>query len=204
MFGRLKHFIIIYLCIMISLGVFGTAFTVHAEETEQEISGDIEVIFNRKEEDMQPYIDAFEEKYPGVEVTYTCYGSYESSIKQRMEEGDYGDVLFFPTYADSNKLKEYFAPLGDYISLSEKYNYVDQGQVYNNIVYGIPSSAYLVGVVYNREVFDKAGVSTTPTSTDEFLYAMYLVKEHTDAIPFYVGYKNHGFWNIGRFFLMLK
>ncbi len=156
------------------------------------ISGEIEVIFNRREADMQQYIDAFEQKYPEVKVKYTTYSDFESGIKKRMSEGDYGDVLYIPDFIQQNDLSKYFESLGNVPRLSTKYNYVNQGRYVNYSVYGLPSSAYLSGIIYNKSVFDRAGVTSIPTSIDEYLYAMYLINEHTDAIPFFIGY--HELW----------
>ncbi len=175
------------LAMIMTCSMFGT-LAVNGEEAT-ELSGEIEVIFNRNEVDIQPYIEAFENRYPGVTVKYTCYNDLETEIKARMETGDYGDVMYFPSFIPTEEAENYFEPLGDYETLSAKYNYLDQGRVYNNAVYGIPSSAYLIGVVYNKEVFDKAGISTLPTTIEDFLYDMYLIEAHTDAIPFYSGYK---------------
>lgn len=155
----------------------------------QDISGEIEVVFNRSEEDMQKYIDAFESKYPNVTVKYTTYSDLEASVKKRMNDGDYGDVLYIPSFVSQNDLPKYFESLGNINKLSAKYNYIDQGKYLNYSVYGIPSSAYLTGIIYNKEVFDKAGITNLPTTMDEYLYAMYLINEHTDAIPFYTGYQ---------------
>ena len=47
------------------------------------------------------------------------------------------------------------------------------------------SNAYLNGIVYNTEVFDKAGITEIPKTIDEFYKDMELIKKHTDAIPFY-------------------
>ena len=162
-----------------------------AEETEEtpEISGEIEVILNRSEEAMEKYIEAFERKYPNVTVKYTKYSNYEAGIKERMNEGDYGDVLFIPDFVSASDYPYYFESLGNKVALSAKYDYIDYGKYQNYSVYGIPSAAYLVGIVYNKEVFDKAGITDLPTTMDEFLYAMYLIDEHTEAIPFYTGYQ---------------
>lgn len=165
--------------------------TYAAEDTDefQNISGEIEVVFNRGEADMRKYIDAFERKYPDVTVKYTAYSDLEKSVKRRMEEGDYGDVLYIPDFVTQNDLPKYFESLGNINKLEAKYNYIDAGKFLNYSVYGIPSSAYLTGIIYNKEIFHKAGISTLPETMDEYLYAMYLINEHTDAIPFYVGYQ---------------
>lgn len=192
----LKSLVAMSLVAVMGCSLFCNTLTVQAAEESANISGEIEVIFNRNEADMQTYIEAFERKYPGVTVKYTCYNDFETSIQLRMEEGDYGDVLFFPGSIATENAGDYFEPLGDYTLLSEKYNYLDQGRTYNNIVYGIPSSAYFIGVVYNKEVFAKAGITTIPTTIDEFLSDMDLIDKNTDALPFYMGYDES--WVLGN------
>lgn len=189
---RLSAYVLVALTV---LNMVGTNISVSASETDT-VSGTIEVIFNRNEADMQPYIKAFEDKYPGVKVKYTCYNDLEAGLKERIETGDYGDVMYFPSFVSTEDASKYFEPLGDYDTLSAKYNYLEQGRYYDNVVYGVPSSAYLMGIVYNKEVFDKAGITSLPKTIDEFLYAMYLVSEHTDALPFYAGYSEP--WVLGN------
>lgn len=175
--------------------------TVAAEETKNEvseevISGEIEVVLNRSKDLIEPYIDMFEEKYPQVKVKYTCYNDFENEIKPRIEEGNYGDVLYFPDFVANEEAMNYFEPLGTMEELSQKYNYLDQGCYHDNVIYGIPSSAYLIGLLYNKEVFDTAGITSLPKTIDDFMYAMYLINENTDAIPFYSGYSDP--WVLGN------
>lgn len=185
-----KSLVAMSLVVVTSCTLFLNTMTAQAEEVNAGISGEIEVIFNQNEEEMQPYVEAFEKKYPGVKVHYTSYNDFETSIKLRMEEGDYGDVLYFPSFILTEDADEYFEPLGDFGKLSNKYNFLEQGRHYNDIVYGIPSSAYFIGIVYNKEVFDKAGITTIPTTIEEFLDDMELIDKNTDALPFYMGYKD--------------
>lgn len=185
-----KFLVAMSLVAVTSCNLLWNTMTVQASEGNAELSGEIEVIFNQSEEEMQPYVEAFEKKYPGVKVQYTCYNDFETSIRLRMENGDYGDVLYFPSFITTEDADEYFEPIGDFKQLSNKYNYLGQGRNYNDIVYGIPSSAYFIGIIYNKEVFDKAGITTIPTTIDEFLYDMELIDKNTDAQPFYMGYKD--------------
>ncbi|MGN1188294.1 MAG: extracellular solute-binding protein, partial [Lachnospiraceae bacterium] len=80
--------------------------------------------------------------------------------------------------------------MGSYQELSEKYNYISDSKNYNGKVYGIPASAYVSGILYNKEVFDKAGITDTPKTIDEFLQDLQMIKERTDAIPFYTNYSS--------------
>ena len=69
-----------------------------------EPSGEIEVLMTLSEYEMRPYLDEFEKKYPNVIVKYTYYQNYEEEVKKRMETGDYGDVLLFPSFVEAMEL----------------------------------------------------------------------------------------------------
>lgn len=156
-----------------------------ASEETDDVSGELEVILNIDENVMSTYIEGFEQKYPDVKVKYTRYSDYEERIKRRIENNNYGDVLFMPAYIDSSDVAMHFEPLGDLDTLSYKYNYLQNSYKVGNTVYSLPSSAYLMGIIYNKAVFYQAGVTEIPKTTDDFLEDLKMVKERTDAIPFY-------------------
>ena len=54
--------------------------------------------------------------------------------------------------------------------------------------YGIPSTANAQGIVYNKAVFEEAGITELPTTPDEFLEDLQLIKDNTDAIPMYTNF----------------
>lgn len=180
----IKAMIAILLIINIVSVIPGTVIKVQAEE----ISGSLEIVSNIDGAIMQEYLDAFVKKYPKVEVNYQYYVDYENEVKIRMESEDYGDVLFVPGFVSSSDYAKYFAPLGTYEELAEKYNYLESSKYVEQTVYGIPSSAYLSGIIYNKDVFYQAGISETPKSIEEFYQALKYIKERTDAIPFYTNY----------------
>ena len=170
-----------------------------AENTD-DISGDLEVILNIDTNTMNKYIEGFQQKYPNVKLTYTCYSDYEKNIMDRIKKNDYGDVLFIPASLDAEGVEKYLEPLGDIDTLSQKYNFVDNTYTINGMVYSLPSSAYLKGIVYNEEVFYKAGVTQIPKNQEEFLDDLMMVKERTDAIPFYSCYEFEWILNDWAFF----
>ncbi len=162
---------------------------VYATETgNKDIQANIEVSSNISEEDMKEYLDGFQQKYPGITIEYNCYSDYENEIKAKMDQNDYGDVLFIPGYVGSHEYAKYFAPLGNLEQLNKKYNYLETSKIKDEIIYGIPSSAYVVGIMYNKDVFDMAGITEPPKSIDEFELALQSIKERTDAVPFYTNY----------------
>ena len=153
-----------------------------------EISGSLEILSNIDESIMREYLAAFQKKYPEVEVDYQYYVDYENEVKTRMESGDYGDVLFVPSFVNSADYAKYYEPLGTYEELAEKYNYLETSKYVEQTVYGVPSSAYLSGIIYNKDVFYQAGISEPPKSIEEFYQALVYIKERTNAIPFYTNY----------------
>lgn len=161
---------------------------VYAVEENSSTGAVIAVASNVSEQEMQPYLDAFSQKYPGIQIDYTCYSDYETEIGEQIAAGDYPDVLFIPGFISSDQYADYFEPLGTKDEFGKKYNYLQGGKVIQNTIYGIPSSAYVNGLIYNKEVFDKAGITEPPKSIDEFLESLYMIKERTDAIPFYTNY----------------
>lgn len=151
----------------------------------EELSGEIEVLINVNASEMEKYKSAFEKKHPNVTVHYTTYHDYDSEVQKRINSGDYGDVLYIPSFFADLPFQDYLEPFGSTNDLSQKYDFLNKGWLYDNTVYGIPSYTYLTGFVYNTEVFDKAGITKRPTTTTEFMEAMDAIKNHTDAIPFY-------------------
>ena len=168
--------------------IIGDVVPVRAADENTEISGTIEVSSNVGSGYMEQYIAEFNKKYPQVEVQYRYYEDYENAIQQRLPNGNYGDVLFIPSFIESNQYAKYFLPLGDYLALSKKYNYLESSKHLGLTVYGIPSSAYMAGIIYNKDVFYQAGITDTPKSIDEFMTDLQYIKQRTNAIPFYTNY----------------
>lgn len=162
---------------------------VYASEIENsDINATITVASNVSKQEMQPYLDAFNQKYPGIQIDYSYYSDYETEVEEQIASGDYPDVLFIPGSVSSDQYADYFEPLGTRDELEKKYNYLQSSKNIEDTIYGIPSSAYVNGLIYNKEVFEKAGITETPKSIDEFLEDLYMIKERTDAIPFYTNY----------------
>lgn len=177
---RILSLFIAFILIIISFSLFFPQ-NVCAEE----LSGEIEVLIHVNINEMQKYKKAFEKKYPNVTVKYTTYYDYDTEVQKRIDSNDYGDVLFIPSFLSSKRFWNYLEPLGSITELSEKYDFLEKGWKHNDIIYGLPSYAYLTGIIYNTEIFDKAGISKRPTTIEEFKEAMASIKKYTDATPFY-------------------
>ncbi len=190
-----KKFGLLTLVVVLVLGIFtGCSDNADSEDTgskeEGGIKGEITVLTNRTDivdTVFQDYAKQFNEEYPDVKVNFEAITDYEGQVKIRMNTKDYGDVLLIPNDIPVQDLPNFFEPLGEVDELSKKYLHVDEKAI-DGTSYGIPVVVNADGIVYNKKVFEEAGITEIPTSSDEFISAMKQVKEKTDAIPNYTNY----------------
>ena len=130
------------------------------------------------------YIKKFQEIYPNISIEYEANTDYANNILIRLTTQDWGQICMIPTSIDVDDLATYFEPLGDTETLLQKYMFADNKK-YDGVTYGIASTGNAQGIVYNKKVFEEAGVTDIPTTPDEFLSALQKVKDNTDAIPMY-------------------
>lgn len=154
------------------------------------VSGKITYLTNRTDLDKdgtyEKLIKKFNEKYPDVTVNVESSTDYAGEMATRMQTDEYGDVLMIPDAVPPGAYSKYFEPLGTVEELSEKYK---EGYLYSKWhdgkVYGLAYMCTVQGIVYNKEVFKKAGITSLPKTPDEFLDDLKSIKEKTDAIPYY-------------------
>lgn len=161
------------------------------EQATDDISGEITFIHQRTDINdsvfKEDYAKRFNAKYPNVTVKFEAITDYEGQIKIRMNTTDYGDVLLIPNDIPAEDLPHFFEPLGSMEELSKVYRYMDE-RVFEGITYGIPITINVQGILYNKKVFEVAGLTMIPSSTEEYVAAMKQIKEKTDAIPYYTNY----------------
>ena len=137
----------------------------------------------------QDYIKEFQKMYPNVNIEYEGITDYSNDITMRLTTGDWGDICMIPTTIDKDELENYFVPMGTKEGLSTIY----EGNMLNNFTfedttYGVPSMANVQGIVYNKAVFEAAGITELPKTPDEFITALQAIKDNTEAIPLYTNF----------------
>ncbi len=159
--------------------------------TEETPSGEITVLTWRTDllEDgtFDEYASRFQEAYPDVTVTFEGITDYEGEVKTRMSTDDYGDVLGIVGTISPAQLPDFFEPLGSIDEVEETYRFV-RDKAFDGQAYGIPVVGNTQGIVYNKAVFEAAGVTGIPTTPEEFIAALQAVKDNTEAIPLYTNY----------------
>lgn len=141
------------------------------------------------------YAALFEESFPGIHVTYEAVTDYAEAVTLRLTGGDWGDICFIPNSVEKTELSTYFAPLGNYDALDEIYwgmNANSDGET----VYGIPNGGNTPGILINKQVWADAGITEYPSTPEEFLDDLQLIKDNTDAIPLYTNFADG--WPLGQ------
>ncbi|SFL53570.1 ABC-type glycerol-3-phosphate transport system, substrate-binding protein [Gracilibacillus orientalis] len=160
------------------------------EKDPEEIEGDLTIITHRTDivdSVYQDYKEQFNEKYPNVNVEFEALTDYGGEIMPRMNTQDYGDVQYLPIEVPIEDIPNFFEPMGKLDEMKENYLGVEERAV-DNTVYGIPIAVTYTGIIYNKAVFEEAGVEGIPTTTEEFMDAMQKIKDNTDAVPLYTNY----------------
>lgn len=164
------------------------------KEESNEIIGTVVVYTDRLDmvnTKFAEYKTIFEKENPGTEIVFKVFSDYETAVMEKLNEGDYGDVVLIPRKVSNDLLEQYFEPLGTLEELSETYyeKYLQEAQQ-DGVVYGLAQYAMPQGIAYNKKVFEKAGIVELPKTTEEFLIALQQIKIYEpDVIPLYTGQK---------------
>ena len=166
-----------------------------------DVSGNITVLTNRtdlnQDGTLKKYAAEFNKTYPKVQVTFQAITDYEGEVKTRMNTENYGDVLLIPPSISPTDFPKFFAPLGSAQDLAKKYNWVDSGTTDGTLdgqAYGLATFGNANGFVYNKKVWKQAGITSYPTTPDEFISDLKSIKAKGGAIPYYTNY--HDGWPV--------
>ena len=142
----------------------------------------------------QEYVKKFNEIYPNITIQYEGATDYAQNILLRLSTPDWGQICMVPSNLDKDEYSNYFQSFGDLATIDQQYMFA-KDRAYNGQVYGIPSTGNVQGIVYNKKVFEQAGITELPKTPDEFLDALQKIKDKTDAIPMYSNFSAG--WTMG-------
>ena len=183
---------------LISVMLTGCTSNNQSVEETSGIGGTLTVVTGRTDaEELFAKIEAdFIKLYPEVtDIIWESSADYDNYITTRMNTTEYGDVLMVPFSMSGNPdmYPNYFEPLGTVEELSNAYVDVTEAD-YEGVAYGLPTALNSLGIIYNTEVFEEAGVTSVPTTMEELLEACEKIKDNTDAIPFLTNYSGVAMW----------
>ena len=163
-------------------------------ETGKDIKTTIKVLTHRTDmggddysgKSWKDYVAEFNKIYPEITVEFEAITDYAEDSLLRLQGGDWGDIMMIPAI-DASELSNYFMPYGTVDQMKGAIRFATDKQ-YDGICYGVPSTGNAQGVLYNKALFEKAGITTLPKTPEEFINDLTLIKEKTDAIPLYTNY----------------
>ena len=132
------------------------------------------------------YLEDFNKEYPNIKVEITTDTNYADDALTHLQSGDYETITMIPAVNKAD-LSTYYMSYGTLDEMQDQINYANTW-LYGMDVYGVPSTATTQGIVYNKKVFEDAGVTEIPKTPDEFIAALQKIKDNTDAIPLYTNY----------------
>jgi ABC-type glycerol-3-phosphate transport system substrate-binding protein len=125
------------------------------------------------EETMQPVLDAFEEAHPDitVEASYSPpVAEYIQTLQTRVLSGTAPDVFLIAAENKTNLIDgEHVLDLAgeDFLANVPEFNQQTYGR--DGAVYGLSTSSWGSGIMYNRELLAQVGADAPPQTWDEFL-----------------------------------
>ncbi len=191
----MKRFLSLILVICMALGLTSFAAAegelptfdqiVLGENTD--LTAKIHFVYHRTDipDKLNAYIEEFRKVYPNIEIDYELITDYAESALLRVKNDNW-TIMGIPN-VEKDELPDYFVPLGSLETLDGLYNFMSS-QSFEGTCYGIPSTGNANGVLYNKAVFEAAGVTELPKTPEAFMAALKAVKEKTSAIPLYTNY----------------
>jgi raffinose/stachyose/melibiose transport system substrate-binding protein len=154
-------------------------------------------------------IPAFEASHPNIKVTFnpTAPADYNGVLNTKLEGGNAGDLITCRPFDASLALykKGYLAPLNDLAGLKNFGDVAKSAWITDDgkDVFCVPMASVIHGFIYNKDIFDKLGITTAPTTLDEFHKLLDKIKADGKYTPLDMGTKDMwesatmGFQNIG-------
>lgn len=142
---------------------------------------------DREEDGTYPALWAkFNEMYPNITIESEGVTDFAEDSLLRLTTGDWGDIMFIPA-VDKADLPTYFMPLDTVDNMKKEINFAEMW-TNDGLSYGVPCLANAQGIVYNKRIFEEAGITALPKTPDEYIADLQLIKDNTDAIPLYTNY----------------
>ncbi|MGY1496666.1 extracellular solute-binding protein [Streptomyces sp. QTS52] len=162
-----------------------------APDDPSKVTGTIKVLTVRtdlvQDGTLKKYADDFRKTYPKVKVEFEGLTNYEAEVKIRMNTENYGDVLLIPAVIKKSDYPKFFASLGTQAERAKKYRFTDFTTV-GELVYGQSPVGVAPGFLYNKRIWQEAGITDWPTTPAEFITALKAIKSKTDADPYYTNF----------------
>lgn len=176
--SKLKFIVIPIFAVLIFIVIFVVILSALNKKTPATQKKQVNLVYWGVWEDkeiMQPLIDEYERKNPGVKIAYEkkTQNDYRQKLLVRGEKGQGPDIFrFHNTWVP--QMKDILTPLPtSLMSVSEYestfYPITQKDLKIEENYYGIPLMIDGLVLLYNDDLFKKAGIQTAPTNWDELV-----------------------------------
>ncbi|OZG55412.1 ABC transporter substrate-binding protein [Bifidobacterium tissieri] len=160
------------------LGSMAACGSSNASDSGSDSNGTTEITVWAWEPTLKNVVKKFEEKNPNIKVDLQNVGTnakeytqLDNAIQAGKGAPDVAQIEYYaiPQYAISDQLADITSKTSGYDSFYTPGTWASVQ--WNKKVYGLPMDSGPMALFYNKEVFDKAGVTQVPTTWDEYYEA---------------------------------
>lgn len=144
----------------------------------------------------------YSETHPGV--TFVCESAsdnYNTSLKTKFQGGDAPDIFSVSGYSDALVWQSQLADLTGEAWTSEMIEASAENATVDGKVIAFPLSVEAAGYVYNKGLFDEAGITEVPTTKEALAEAVEKLTELGVAVPISETYMD--WYQLGNFMVNL-
>lgn len=153
-------------------------------------------------EDLQNMINEFEQEHPNIKVKLETVGGgadYGAALKAKFAAGEKPDIFNNGGFKELELWKEHLADLSNepwaaHVLPIGKRPMTDE----DGVLYGMPVNLEGYGFIYNKDLFEQAGITEKPTTISELQAAAQKLKD-AGIDAFSAGYAE--WWVIGQHLL---
>ncbi len=161
--------------------------TIHIYQFKVEIS-----------EPLKAMVAEYEKEHPGIKVEVLSVGGgmdYAASLKAKFSSGDEPDIFTNEGYQDMETWFEYLEDLSDQPWVNELDDFAKRPMTKDGKLYGQPMNLEGFGFIYNRDLFEQAGITDLPQTLTELRQVAQRLEEQ-GIIPFANAYQEY--WVLGN------
>lgn len=140
--------------------------------SEGGVSGTLTFLSWYNQSDFQPILDAFQEKYPNVEIDFQNVSTENNQYSQRLtllaNSGELPDVFYIQPPIAKFAKEGYLMELDDLDCMKDISGTYRDTYTYEGKTYAFVDDAWIGGVYYDKDQFAQAGLEV-PGTYDEFL-----------------------------------
>ncbi|WP_106767000.1 ABC transporter substrate-binding protein [Paenibacillus faecalis] len=167
---KMKFTLIMLLAFSMLLSACGGSSTEGESESNDTASGEVKTvkIFQFKTEIVDALNELkveFEKEYPNIKLDIQTVGGgadYGASLKTKFASGDAPDIFSNGGYAEMEMWLENLEDLSDQPWVDDLVDMAKQPMTKDGKVYGMPMNLEGWGYIYNKDLFEKAGITELP------------------------------------------